>query len=266
MPTNIGSESLSALKIGESAVSKSYVGINQIFPNNTEITAAAFDDATIANTGGNTPYTVSGEIGSTFTLTGSSGASAPSGTQVISSSPTTYQISIGSNTACDDPQRNSQVIIAPQGDSVLASGLSNTDTIIQSAGPVTTSYGSTLSIGASSNCLACTVTIASTLYWTTGASWDITVSWSGVQGTAPFCRVDVTGVSSSWGTWTNLGSGSGSLGPQYFAASGTESTTFSLNSGITTTSVLFRAYTGTSTNCITDTSSPASTPTIYAGT
>ena len=71
MPTNIGSEALSALRIGESAVSKSYVGISQIFPNNTEITAAAFDDATIANTGGNTPYTVSGEIGATFTLTGS---------------------------------------------------------------------------------------------------------------------------------------------------------------------------------------------------
>jgi len=263
MPTNIGSETLSALKIGESAVSKAYVGTSQIFPNNTEITAAAFDDANIADTGGNTPYTVSGEIGSTFTLTGSGGATAPSGTQIISVSPTTYQISIGSNTNCDDPQRNSQVIIAPQGDSILASGLSNTDTIIQAAGPATTNYTSTLSISATSNCPTCTVTIGGVLYWTTGASWDVTVSWSGLQGYAPICYLR-SSIGWTHGTWSNLGTGT--LAPSFSGASGSETTTFSLNSGLTEASIYFSAYTASSTNCLTDTNSPTTTPSILAGT
>jgi len=69
MPLNLAQNPLSSLKIGESNVLKSIVGINQIYPNDAEITAAAFDNASIANTGGNTPYTVSGEIGASFSLT-----------------------------------------------------------------------------------------------------------------------------------------------------------------------------------------------------
>ena len=53
MPTNIGSEALSTMKLGEAAVDKAYVGVDQIFPNETEITAAAYDNASIGNTGGN---------------------------------------------------------------------------------------------------------------------------------------------------------------------------------------------------------------------
>ena len=78
----------------------------------------------LLNTGGNTPYSVSGEIGASFTLTGSTGATAPSGTQVISTSPTTYQIAIGDqSTTCGAPQSNSAVVITTQGNTVLASGL-----------------------------------------------------------------------------------------------------------------------------------------------
>ena len=45
MPTNIGNAPLDGLKIGQAAIPKAYVGIDQIFPNTTEITAAAFDNA-----------------------------------------------------------------------------------------------------------------------------------------------------------------------------------------------------------------------------
>ena len=83
MPTNIGDAPLDGIKIGQAAIPKAYVGIDQIFPNTTEITAAAFDNANVTNTAQNTDYTVAGEIGSSFTLTGSSGATAPVGTQVF---------------------------------------------------------------------------------------------------------------------------------------------------------------------------------------
>ena len=57
MPTNLGSDPLDGLQIGQTAVSKSYIGADQIFPNEVEITAAAYDNATVTNTAQNTDYT-----------------------------------------------------------------------------------------------------------------------------------------------------------------------------------------------------------------
>ncbi len=170
MPTNIGSEALSTMKLGEGAVDKAYVGIDQIFPNETEITAAAYDNASIGNTGGTTPYSVSGDIGSSFTLAGSAGATAPVGTQVLTSSPSTYTITVGTNDGCGDPSRSPLVTIAPQGASVLASGLSSTDTISQSGGSAYTSCNTNISVSAN-NLVYNTVTVGGTVYWTAGASW-----------------------------------------------------------------------------------------------
>jgi hypothetical protein len=184
MPLNLAQNPLSSLKIGESNVLKSIVGINQIYPNDTEITAAAFTDANIANTGGNTPYVVSGEIGASFSLTGSVGATAPSGTQVISTSPTTYQIAIGDqSTTCDAAQRNPQVIITPQGNTTLATGLSNTDTIVQAAGPTSVNNSGT-AMTASIAGTGPTVTIGGNLEWSAGTVFTITLNYTayGTQG------------------------------------------------------------------------------------
>lgn len=170
MPTNIGSEALSTMKLGEAAVDKAYVGVDQIFPNETEITAAAYDNASIGNTGGTTPYSVSGDIGSSFTLAGSAGATAPGGTQVLTSSPSSYNITVGTNDACGDPSRSPLITIAPQGASVLAAGLSSTDTISQSGGPAYTSCTTNISVSAN-NLVYNTVTVGGTVYWTAGASW-----------------------------------------------------------------------------------------------
>jgi len=170
MPTNIGSEALSTMKLGEAAVDKAYIGVDQIFPNETEITAAAYDNASIGNTGGTTPYSVTGDIGSSFTLAGSAGATAPVGTQVLTSSPSTYTITVGTNDGCGDPSRSPLVTIAPQGASVLATGLSPTDTISQSGGPAYTSCNTNIAITAT-NLVYNTVTVGGTVYWTAGASW-----------------------------------------------------------------------------------------------
>ena len=193
MPINLFNNPLASIKLGASDILKGYIGNDQIFPNNTEITAAAFDNANIANTGGNTPYTISGEVGASFTLTGSAGATAPSGTQVISSSPTTYQIAIGDqSTTCGASVRNPQVVITPQGNTTLASGLSNTDTISQAAGPVNQNNNNSLSISAV-NTVYNTVTVNGQLRWSVGARWTVTIQYTaGIQNAVEHIRARYT--------------------------------------------------------------------------
>mgnify|MGYP005830372501 CR=1 FL=1 len=198
MPTNIGDAPLDGLKIGQAAIPKAYVGIDQIFPNTTEITAAAFDNASITNAAQNTDYTVAGEIGSSFTLTGSpnSGATGPVGTQVLSSSPTTYSIAIGDNSTCGNAARTPTIVIAPIGSTVLASGLSNTDTINQAAGP--SPDISVISISQSvTNTVYNTVTIGGTVYWAGGAKWTISYNVSSITGAAIYTN-DLQGLG-FWG-------------------------------------------------------------------
>ena len=175
MPINLFDSPLSSIKLGDSNILKGYIGNGQIFPNDTEITAAAFTNANIANTGGNTPYVVSGEVGASFTLTGSAGSTAPSGTQVISASPSTYQIAIGNqSTTCNAPLRYPQVVIAPQGNTVLAGGLSNTDTIIQAAGPSSISNVTTITMSSTGS--GPTVNVGGQLRWAQGATLQVNFS------------------------------------------------------------------------------------------
>ncbi len=206
MPTNLGNAPLDGLKIGQTAVSKSYIGIDQIFPNATEITAAAFDNANVTNTAQNTNYSVAGEIGSSFTLTGATGATGPGGTQILSASPTTYSIAIGGNDSCGDQSRTPQITIAPQGNSTLAGGLSNVDTILQAAGPAyTPNSGVGISISAT-NTVYNVSNQGGNLYWMYGAAWDITVTYSfgsGGQNAINWMFMNATGSASNW-TFTNV--------------------------------------------------------------
>jgi hypothetical protein len=178
MPINLFNNPLSSIKLGESNILKGYVGEGQLFPNNTEITAAAFTNSSITNSGGNTPYVVSGAIGSSFDLIGSLGATAPTGTQVLSTTSQTYQIGIGDQSStCGATQRNSQIVITPQGNSVLASGLSNTDTISQAQGPQNSSNTTSVSCVVT-NSSRVTVSSGGTLLWAPGASFNIRVDVS----------------------------------------------------------------------------------------
>mgnify|MGYP003653156994 FL=1 len=215
MPINLFNNPLSSIKLGADDILKGYIGNGQIFPNNTEITAAAFTDTYIANTGGNTPYVVSGEIGASFSLTGSVGATAPSGTQVISSSPSTYQIAIASNQGCGAPQRNSQVVITPQGNTVLDSGLSNTDTIIQYAGPPTIANNIGLTITVTNTSYQ-TITVGGQVRWAAGASWSVRVNYTtGAGGNTGISRMTINGPNAQMTSgfnpngvgWTNTNSG-----------------------------------------------------------
>lgn len=135
MPINLFNSPLSSIKLGDDDILKGYIGNGQIFPNNTEIKGAAFTNSNIVNTGGNTSYVVAGDVGASFTLTGSNGATAPSGTQVLSASSATYQIAIGdqSNT-CGAATRNAQIVVAPQGDTVLSSTATYNITVSNASG------------------------------------------------------------------------------------------------------------------------------------
>lgn len=212
MPINSSKDPLASIKLGESDILKGYIGSGQIFPNNAEITSAAFTDSNISNNGGNTNYVVAGDIGATFTLTGSNGASISTATRVLSGPTATYQILIGDQSnICGSTQRSPQIVIAPQGDTVLANGVNNTDTILQAAGPaynpVTTSL--TLSASVYDNVV---VTQNGTKYWGQGAQvrFNITVS---TNSTLSSIRLQGISPSAGSGMAINPGFGGSTTGP-----------------------------------------------------
>ncbi len=206
MPTNLGNAPLDGLKIGQTAVSKAYVGVDQIFPNETDITAAAFDNASVTNTAQNTNYSVAGEIGSSFTLTGSAGATGPVGTQILGVSPTTFSIPISANDGGGQLARAPQIIIGTQGNTVLAGGLSNTDTISQAAGPAYVSNsGASIVFDYVINQVYNVVNQGGNLYWTQGSKWAIKMTYtqgSGGQNAVNYVSMTASG-GNGW-TFTNV--------------------------------------------------------------
>ena len=243
MPTNVGSEALSALKVGESTVSKAYVGHNQIFPNSTEITSLDLYRANSSNFSGtltsfpssnsSSPgvangyipkIQVAGEIGSQFSVVGTTGSSWASGSHssgvyTLVTSPQSFGFdtaanpgigTVGSNNSCDDPQRNITFTVSPQGSTTFAGGVNGTLTLPQSAGPVTNNYtASPLSISATltTPMNTSTTTIGGTIYWVAGAAWNISWSFGGTHVTSAF--LNAFGSGTFGGTQPSGTSGSG---------------------------------------------------------
>jgi len=201
MPINLFNNPLASIKLGANDILKGYIGNGQIFPNSTSITAASFDNAglTMPNTGGNTPYTVSGDIGSSFSLQGTVGATAPSGTQVLATSPTTYQVAIGDqSTTCGAGLRYPVVTITPQGNTVFdPTNLTPTSNVVQSAGPSAITNNIGLSISATNNSYQ-VQNIGGVLKWITGAQWSVTINYTvGSAGQNAVNYVFGTGASQS---------------------------------------------------------------------
>ena len=243
MPTNVGSEALSALKVGESTVSKAYVGHNQIFPNSTEITSLDLYRANSSNFGGTLnsfpstgssaqgvsngylpKITVAGEIGAQFSIVGTTAASwangsFSSGIYTLVTSPQSFGFdtaanpgigTVGSNNSCDDPQRNVTFTVSPEGSTTFASGVNGTLTLPQSAGPVTNNYtASPLSISATltTPMNTSTTTVGGTIYWVAGAAWNISWSFGGTYVTSAF--LNAFGSGTFGGTQPSGTSGSG---------------------------------------------------------
>ena len=51
MPTNLGHEAISALKVGHENVTAGYIGNQQIFPNSVTIQSAAYTDTSALSWG-----------------------------------------------------------------------------------------------------------------------------------------------------------------------------------------------------------------------
>ena len=243
MPTNVGSEALSALKVGESTVSKAYVGHNQIFPNSTEITSLNLYRANSSNFSGTLnsfpstgssgqgvsngylpKITVAGEIGSQFSVVGTTAASWASGSHssgiyTLVTSPQSFGFdtaanpgigTVGSNNSCDDPQRNVTFTVSPEGSTTFAGGVNGTLTLPQGAGPVTNNYtASPLSISATltTPMNTSTTTVGGTIYWVAGAAWNISWSFGGTYVTGAF--LNAFGSGTFGGTQPSGTSGSG---------------------------------------------------------
>lgn len=114
---------------------KSFATTNTAF----SITSLGFVNSNVVNTGGIESFSVSGTSGATYTLTGSVGATAPTGTHTIDGSGTaTHNITISAQ-GTGDPLRSPRVDVATAGSTVfLPSNLQAFDTIEQAAGAAQT--------------------------------------------------------------------------------------------------------------------------------
>jgi len=287
MPTNLGHEAISALKVGHSNVTAAYAGHQPICPNTVEITGFTLGRANSSNFSGNiipagfsqggtsaqgvangqsAKLGVTGEIGAQFTITGSGGASfnnagsgyPTGGTLVLTQSPqyfgwdtATYPgvSSVGSNDSgnCDATSRTVTFTINPIGSTQLASGVSATATGNQSGGPGTNYYSATASISAT-NTNRVTTTVGSNLHWAAGSSWSISWSWSNPTGYSSSGSLSAFG-SGTYGGNTNLSSpGSGTA-------------TWTMTSASLSV-VIFRIYIY-STGCNDASNSPVTTGYLY---
>ena len=179
MPINIQTGPLSALKVGHENVSSSYIGHQQVFPNSTTIQSAEFTDiSTMGYNGGTRNFRITGDPGSTYSLSPYS-----SGSYTLSSSPYDHAITIGTNTGCGAGTATITQTLTPLGSTVLQGGGSSfSSSFSQSSSgaqnhTVTVSGSGTLTWdGASSG----KVNIGGTDYWTPGAvfTYSFTVSYS----------------------------------------------------------------------------------------
>jgi len=178
MPSNIENANISALKLGTATVTKGYIGHEEVYPNTKEVTGAVFTDtSTLANSGGTRTYRVTGDAGSQYTLAGSNGAASP-GAQTLSTSPTDYSVSVSGNTGCGASSRTPTMTITPTGSTALASGVSNTSSFTQSAGPSLIQYSATHSISITTNQYP-TVSVNGVLHYAAGTVWTITGTVNG---------------------------------------------------------------------------------------
>tara|TARA_B100000927_G_scaffold289170_1_gene285256 strand:- start:723 stop:1466 length:744 start_codon:yes stop_codon:yes gene_type:complete len=223
MPTNLGHEAISALKVGHSSVTAAYAGHQQIFPNTTEIQSAAFTStAGMSNTGGSRIFRVTGDIGSAYNLTGYG-----AGSYTITSSPYDHTVSVGLNNDCTDPNRTIATTLTPTGNTILQGGGSSfTSSFTQNGGPGINNYNANPSISVT-NTNYVTTTVGGNLYWAPGAAWSISWSYNGTYATHSTSGMSI-GVSGSTRSGDYSGSGSSDSGTW----------TFTLGSGVSSLSTV----------------------------
>lgn len=181
MPSNIENTNISAIKLGTVDMTKGYIGHEEVYPNTREIQSAAYTDTSnLSVSGGTRVFRVTGQVGSTYDLTGSG-----AGAYTLSSSPYDHSISVGSNGSSPCYSGSTRTItttLTPTGSTTLqGGGASFSSSYTQNAGTGiteldfnTSPYSSaSVSITALNNL---TTTIGGTTYWADGATFRVTMS------------------------------------------------------------------------------------------
>lgn len=164
---------ISDLKLGIVDIAKLFIGEIQIYPNEALITGLAFTYNGVDNSSGYTPFVVTGTEDAQYTLSGSNGATPPSGTQTIpAGGSNTHSVYISSQST-GAPIRFPRVDVATVSTNTPTSfsppSLQTYDTVQQAAGPAP-SYTHTITYYGNSNCTAHTSTAGFTSYNPTGSS------------------------------------------------------------------------------------------------
>ena len=250
MPTNLGHEAISALKVGHESVTAAYAGQHQIFPNTTTIQSADYypNNNTMACSGGTRIWRVIGDIGATYDLTGSL-----TGSYTQTSGTVDYNVSAGNVcSTCDAPASTYLVTLTPTGNTVLQGGGSTfSNSFVRQAGPTTTNYTATASISAT-NTNYVTTTVNGSLRWAQGASWSVSWSYSGAANNITHSTSNLSlGVSGSTRSGKYSGSGTSDSG------------TYTFTLGVTPISVVYFYLVMYSAGCTNITNSPTYSSYLY---
>jgi hypothetical protein len=130
---------ISDLKLGIVDVSKMFKGHVQVYPNQSLISGLAFTESSISNASQTTPFVVTGTEDAEYTLSGSSGATAPSGTHVIpASGSNSHNISVsaqGTGASARNPRVDLTTVSSNTPTALSPPSLQAYDTVSQAAGP-----------------------------------------------------------------------------------------------------------------------------------
>ena len=147
MPINFENAAISDAKLGIEDISKAYLGHQQIYPNGSIISALAFTESSVAYNVGATNFVVTGTEDAQYTLSGSTGATPPSGTQTIpSGGSNTHSVSIstqGTGTSSRYPRVDVTPVSSTTPTAFSPPTLQSYDTVLQGGGPAP-SYNHTL--------------------------------------------------------------------------------------------------------------------------
>jgi hypothetical protein len=173
MPSNIEHENISAIKLGIVDMTKGYIGHEEVYPNSREIQSAAFTSTSLPNTATSNTFRVTGEVGSTYDLSGNL-----TGSYTLSSSPYDHVQTFATNYRCGYSSDTYSVTLTPTGSTTLQGGGSTfSSSATHAAGPSDTVVTPTCNISYT-NIDYITTTVNGTLYWNSGAKVRITFNWT----------------------------------------------------------------------------------------
>lgn len=171
MPTHLGHEAITA-KLGH-ADPNMYLGHEQIYPNSVTIQSAAYTDTSnLSYAGGTRLFRVTGDLGSTYDLTGSG-----AGSYTLASSPYDHSVSISANTGCSSPAQTITTTLTPTGNTVLQGGGSTfASSFTQGSSPnISQTYNWNISVSVSV-VTSVTTTYNGVLFFTNGSVFNISYS------------------------------------------------------------------------------------------